>query len=346
VPRTLRVSRNAVNSLVTGGEAQRRNVFVSRPPDGSDATAPLAAAPPGALILGQIAGIVAAMENPTRGILLILASTLLFSISDVMAKVLGDHVPVLEIGWLRYATFVVIVLAVQARQGRLRLRVKHPWAQILRGVTMVASMLLFVLALRFLPIADAAAVGFVSPLMITALSVPLLGEVVGLRRWTAIIVGFIGVLVVIRPGSGAFQPAAFLVIGSSLAWSIASILTRRLAGRDEASATMLWAGLAGFVLLSAAVPFDFVLPDLQWIGLNIALGTLATVGQYLMILAYRHAGAAVLAPFSYIQLVWATTSGYLVFNALPDAATLAGASIITASGLYTIHRERLRAVAA
>ncbi len=283
------------------------------------------------------------MDTTTRGILLLLAATLFFSISDVMAKILGAHIPVIEIGWIRYLTFFVIILGVGAREGRVRLHVNHPWVQLVRGAMMVVSALFFIFALRFLPIADAAAVGFVSPLLITALSVPMLGEVVGIRRWSAIGVGFIGVLIVIRPGTGTFQPAAFLVLASSLAWAVASILTRRIAGRDDASATMMWAAVVGLVALSVAIPFVYVAPRWQDVALNIALGTVATIGQYWMILAYRYASASLLAPFSYVQLIWSTASGWLVFGTLPDEMTLLGAAIITASGLYTLHRERIRA---
>jgi drug/metabolite transporter (DMT)-like permease len=283
------------------------------------------------------------MDNPTRGIAYILGATLCFSISDAMAKVLGNHVPVLEIGWIRYLAFMLIVLAVSARQRRLRLRVTSVRTQVVRAACMVGSMLFFIFALRFLPIADASAIGFVSPLMITALSVPMLGEVVGIRRWTAIFVGLLGVLIVIRPGTTAFQPAALLVIGSSLVWSVASILTRRIAGRDDPAATMLWTGIVGVGMLTCAAPFGFIWPGWGWLALNMALGVIVTIGQYYMVHAYRYAGAALLAPFSYVQLLWATISGYVVFDALPDRMTLVGAAIITASGLYTIHRERVRA---
>ncbi len=282
-------------------------------------------------------------DGTMRGIGLLLAATLFFSISDVLAKVLGERVPVIEIGWIRYVTFLVIILGVGAREGQVRCRVHHPWAQAIRGVMMVISALFFIFSLRFLPIADAAAVGFVSPLLITALSVPMLGEVVGLRRWSAIGVGFVGVLIVIRPGTGTFQPAAFLVLASSLAWAVATILTRKIAGREDASATMLWAGMVGLVGLSLAVPFVFVVPSVMDVVLNVALGAVATVGQYWMILAYRNASASVLAPFNYIQLIWSAGSGYLVFGTLPDGMTMLGASVIAASGLYTIHRERVRA---
>ncbi len=283
------------------------------------------------------------MENPTKGILLLLVATLCFSISDVMAKILGNVLPVIEIGWVRYLTSVVIVIAMGLSRGRLRVRVRNPGTQLVRGVMMVTSMLAFVAALRFLPIADAAAVGFVSPLLITALSVPMLGEIVGIRRWTAIAVGFVGVLIVIRPGGSTFHPAALLVLASSLTWSVASILTRRLSGQDDPEATMLWTSLVGFGVLTAMVPFDFVMPSPGYFALNIAMGSVATIGQYWMVLAYRHAGAALLAPFSYVQLLWATIFGFAVFATLPDQLTLLGAAIITASGLYTIHRERVRA---
>jgi drug/metabolite transporter (DMT)-like permease len=277
-----------------------------------------------------------------RGIVLLLAATLFFSISDVLAKVLGERIPVIEIGWIRYLTFFVMILGVGAREGKVRLRVNLPWAQFVRGAMMVVSALFFIFSLRFLPLADAAAVGFVSPLLITALSVPMLGEVVGLRRWSAIGVGFIGVLVVIRPGTGTFQPAAFLVLASSLAWAVASILTRKIAGRDDAAATMMWAAMVGLVTLSVAVPFFYVAPSWQDVMLNVVLGVVATIGQYWMILAYRNASASLLAPFNYVQLIWSTASGWLVFGTLPDQLTLIGAGIITASGLYTLHRERIR----
>lgn len=283
------------------------------------------------------------MENPTRGILLLIAATFMFSISDVFAKILGARLHVIEIGWIRYLVSLVIVLAVQARMGRVRVRVRFPGQQVARGLAMVCSMMLFFVALRFMPIADAAAVGFVSPLMITALSVPLLGEVVGLRRWAAIGVGFAGVLIVMRPGTGAFQPAALLVVCSSLSWAFASVFTRKLAGKEDAGAMMLWTIMVGGGVLSLPLPFVFTMPSLLDVAMATAIGVLVTAGQYWMIFAYRHASASMLAPFSYVQLIWSTTSGWLVFGQLPDEWTWVGAAVIMASGLYTLHRERVRA---
>jgi len=278
-----------------------------------------------------------------RGVALLLAATFLFSTSDAMAKILGEHLPVMEVGWIRYFAFVLMMLAANPRALRASVRVKSVRNQVMRGVMLVTSAMLFIAALQFMALADAASVGFVSPLMITMLSVPMLGEVVGIRRWTAIGVGFLGVLIVIRPGTGAFHPAALLVIGSSLSWAVASILTRRMAATEDSRATLLWSASIGLLLLSLAVPFVWVAPSWEMLALNLAMGFVASAGQFLMVLAYRHAGASLLAPFSYIQLLWATGFGFLFFGTLPDRMTMLGAAIIVASGLYTIHRERIRA---
>lgn len=292
------------------------------------------------------------MDNPFRGIALLLGATMFFSVSDSLAKLLGQSLPAIEITWIRYVIFVVMALILVTPHGgrgnrmaiaMRRLKVRSLGLQIARGVGLVLSALLYIEALKFLPMADAAAVGFVSPLLITALSVPMLHEVVGIRRWIAILVGLAGVLVIVQPGTGAFQPAAALVVGSSSAWALASVLTRKMAATDDAATTLLYSAAVGLVLLSVLLPFDYVAPEWwQW-GLCLALGIIASTGQYLMVLAYRHAGASLLAPFSYVQLLWATALGWLIFDALPDQWTLLGAAIIVASGLYTVHRERVRA---
>jgi drug/metabolite transporter (DMT)-like permease len=283
------------------------------------------------------------MDNPLRGIALLVGATMFFSCSDAIAKFLGQSLPVVEISWIRYLTFVVMAGAMASRGGVGRLRVRSPLVQVVRGIGLVASAILFIAALKYMPLGDAASVGFVSPLFITALSVPVLGEVVGIRRWMAILVGLIGVLVIVRPGTGAFQPAALLVMCSSASWALATVLTRKMAGTDDAATTLLYSACTGFTLLSLALPFEFVVPTPVQLGLCLLLGIIASTGQSLMVLAYRHAGASLLAPFSYIQLIWSVSLSWLVFSALPDRYTLAGATIIVASGLYTVHRERIRA---
>ncbi len=280
------------------------------------------------------------MENPLRGIALVLASTFVFSLSDATGKFLTGYLPVTEIAWIRYVIFVAFAFALVLRSGPGRFHVRRPWLQILRGLGLLASALFFIFSLRYLPLADASAIGFISPLLTSMLAIPILGEVVGLRRWMGGIAGLIGVLVVVRPGTSAFHPAALLVLASSTAWAFSAVLTRILVGVDSPTATLMWSAVTGAVLLTVLQPLDFAIPTVWQLALLLMLGIIASGGQYLTVLAYRHAPASVLAPFNYVQLVWATTLGYLVFSAVPDAWTLAGAGIIVASGLWTLQYER------
>jgi drug/metabolite transporter (DMT)-like permease len=213
---------------------------------------------------------------------------------------------------------------------------------VLRGITLVGSAVLFIVGLGHLPIAEATAINFVQPSFVTALSIVFLSEQVGIRRWTATIVGLIGILVVIRPGAGAVQVAALFPLSSALCFAIAVVVTRKMGTSDRSETTLLWTALTGLMLLTIMVPFDFVLPTPGEIGIGLVLGALASVGQYLIIIAYRRGSASTLAPFSYVQLLFSTALGLAVFGAVPDRFTLLGAVIIIASGLYTAHRERVR----
>jgi drug/metabolite transporter (DMT)-like permease len=282
-------------------------------------------------------------DDPVGGILLMLLSITFFSCSDATAKYLAGQLPGFEVVWLRYIVFVLMLLPSALRRRGAILRSSRPGLQLLRGLSMLASSMLFITCLPLLPLADATAIGFVSPLFITALSIPFLGEQVGPRRWAAIAVGLIGVLLVVRPGTGAFQPAAILPILSALAWAVAIILTRKISGADGTNTTLIYTAVSALFVISLIVPFYWVTPSLRQIGLGLVYGAFASGGQWLVVLAYHRAGASVLAPLTYSQLVWATALGFLIFNTVPDAWTLAGAAIIVASGLYTAHRERVRA---
>jgi drug/metabolite transporter (DMT)-like permease len=196
--------------------------------------------------------------------------------------------------------------------------------------------------LRFLPIAEASATSFVSPLFVTALSIVFLGESVGLRRWLATGVGLIGVLIVLRPGSSAFHPAALFSIVSALAWACALIMTRMLSGSERAVTTMTYSSITGVCILSALVPLVWVAPSWHDVFFGIVIGIASTVGQWIVVLAFRYADASVLAPFSYTQLLWVSILGFIVFGEVPDIWTVTGAAFIVASGLYTAHRERIR----
>ncbi len=278
-----------------------------------------------------------------RGIALILGSTLFFSCSDVIAKALAGSLPAAEVAWLRYLTFTLLVLPILFLRGGPALRSRRPSLQIVRGLGMVGSALFFTAGLRYLPVADSTAIYFISPILITALSIPFLGEVVGWRRWAAALVGLLGVLVVIRPGTSAFEIASLFPLAGATCWAAASIVTRKMSGADRPITTMGYSALVGLVVTTALLPLDFEVPTGEQIALGIGFGVLSTLGHWLVVLAYRHASASLIAPYGYAQLLWAGVLGYLAFGTMPDGFTIAGAMIIAASGLYTVYRERTRA---
>jgi drug/metabolite transporter (DMT)-like permease len=277
-------------------------------------------------------------------ILLVLASVALFSVGDVLAKLLRQSLPAAEIAWLRYLAFAALALALAGRgRSAAGLRPRRPGLQLLRGLTLLGSAVFFITGLAYLPVAEATAIVFVSPTFITALSVVFLGEVVRARRWAAVLAGFLGVLVVIRPGWGSVQAAALFPLASALCWAATIVITRKMGTAERAETTLLWSACTGLLVLTAVVPFGFVPPSPGQVGVGLALGLCSSLGQYLVILAYRRAAASALAPFSYAQMLSSTLLGYAAFGAVPDRATLLGAAVIVLSGLYTAHRERVRA---
>jgi drug/metabolite transporter (DMT)-like permease len=282
-------------------------------------------------------------DRPLRGILLVVLSTMFLASSDAMAKYLAVRLSPVEIGWLRYAMFVLIMCpSVLAARPRQALATARPLLQVLRGVTLVGSSLLFVSALSFLPIAEATTTSFVSPIFVTVLSILFLGETVGTRRWIATCIGLVGVIIVVRPGTSAFQPAALLALASAFCWACSLVTTRKITGHDSSVTTMAWSALTGYVLLSVMLPFVWRAPTWTEIGIGACIGIAATTGHWLVVLAYRWGDASVLAPFSYSQVIFATLLGYLVFGNIPDLWTFVGGAVIIASGLYTAHRERIR----
>nr|WP_303625978.1 DMT family transporter [Rhodopseudomonas palustris] len=281
-------------------------------------------------------------DQPLRGIALIVLSTVFLACSDTLAKYLGRTVPPIEIGWIRFLVFLLIMTPVALMSSASSLRSARPKLQVLRGLALVASSTLFISGLQFLPIAEASATSFVAPLFVTALSIVMLGERIGIRRWAASVVGLIGVLIVIRPGSAAFNPAVIFPILSALTWAVTLTLTRMISGADRAAVTMTFSALVGFVALSVIVPFVWVTPSWHGVLVGVLVGLASTMGQWIVVLAYRYADASVLAPFTYSQLVWVTFLGFGLFGEVPDVWTFVGAAVIIASGLYTAHRERLR----
>jgi drug/metabolite transporter (DMT)-like permease len=282
-------------------------------------------------------------DRPFKGIALVLASTIFLGTSDVTAKYLSATLPSIEIAWIRFLVFAVIMTpAMMPASPLYALQTNRLGLHLMRGAALLGSSLFFISGLRFLPIAEASATGFVAPLFVTALSIIFLGEKVGLRRWIATAVGLIGVLIILRPGTGAFHPAAFFPLVSALAWACTLIMTRMMSGTERAITTMTYSSIAGLFILSALVPFVWVTPTWHDIAFGILIGVASTAGQWIVVLAFRYADASVLAPFSYTQLLWVSVLGFFIFGEVPDVYTITGAAFIVASGLYTAHRERVR----
>ncbi len=284
-------------------------------------------------------------DNFLRGGAFMLLATVMFSMSDTMAKYVTTSVPAVELATIRYTVFVAMAGAPLLRRRRPTMRSRRPALQVLRGVGVVGSAIFFILSLGYLPIAEATAINFVTPLLITVLAIPVLGEVVRPQGWAAVGVGFLGVLIVVRPGVGGLHPAVLLVLGSSLCWCAGMLVTRRLVGVDRSSVTLLWTAATGFVLLLCALPF-FLRPLTAWqAGFCVAVGVVASGGQWMALLAYRHARATVLAPLTYAQLIWSSALGWLVFGTVPDRWVLVGAVVIACSGVAVVHGERVRVAA-
>jgi drug/metabolite transporter (DMT)-like permease len=288
-----------------------------------------------------------AHDDPSRGIALMVLTLIVFSICDGLTKYLATRYSPVQVIWVRYVVYVVLLLpAIVMQVRRRRLWADRAWLQVLRGLLLVLSSLGAVFALGRLSMADFTAIGFVGPLFVTALSIPFLGEHVGIRRWTAVIVGFVGVLIVVRPGTSGFEPGALVLIAGSLAWSMAFIITRKAGTTTPAIVALIWAALVGLPVTSIGVPFFWIDPTLIDLGVMVAMGCCHLLGQYLLIRAIDHASASILAPITYSQMIWSAAIGALAFGTYPDQWTIVGATIIIASGLYVWHRERVRRVPA
>jgi drug/metabolite transporter (DMT)-like permease len=280
-------------------------------------------------------------ERVLLGIGLVMASTVFLAAGDVAAKFLSGSLPALQIAWLRYLAFVLILLPVLTVKGpRQALRSRRPGLQILRGLALLGSTLSFFSALQYLAVPDVTAIFFVAPIMVTALSVPLLRERVGIERWAAAVVGFVGVLIVVRPGTEAFQLASLLPILGALSWAFGLIFTRRLSGFDPPLMTLAFSALLGFLLLSALVPLVWMPLSWSQLVLGALIGLASTAGHWMVVLAYRHGDASLLSPYAYTQLIWASAFSWLVFGSFPELRTYAGAGVIVASGLLIAYRER------
>lgn len=282
-----------------------------------------------------------------RGIVLILLAVLCFALLDATSKTLARDYPVLQVAWARYFFHLLIFTPVTWwRHGRALYRTRRPALHVVRALLLVAVTVLFIAALAHLPLADATALAFVTPLIVTVLSVVFLKEKVGPRRWAAVGLGFLGVLVIIRPGAGVVHWASFLVLAMSVCYAGYQLTTRALNRTELPVTTLFYTAVVGTVAGALPLPFIWEWPTAQGWALMLLLGLLGGGGHFILIVALRYASPAIVAPFMYVQLLYATALGAAVFGQLPDLWTAAGAALITAGGLWTWWRERQRQRAA
>jgi drug/metabolite transporter (DMT)-like permease len=280
-------------------------------------------------------------SHPLRGILLIVAAVTTFAVMDTTAKYLARTYPVPSIVWARYAAQTLFLIAVLAPRRKLDLlRTRRPGLQIGRGCVLAASTMLYFSALALMPMAEAAAITFLSPLILTVLSAWLLKERVRRSAWAALIAGFVGVLIIIRPGGEVFTPAAVLPVLTAVCFAIYQLLTRKLAGIDSTMTTLFYSAVVGTLVLTVALPAHWKLPETVLDGVLFAvLGVLASLGHFVLIRAFEHAAPSVLAPFVYSQLVGVLVLGYLVFGDFPDGWSLSGMAIIVLAGAWIAARQ-------
>lgn len=277
---------------------------------------------------------------PLRGIGLALVAFALLTAMDCSVKALGARYHVFQIVWLQTVVALAIMLAVTWRRGGwVRLRTRRPLLHLTRAVLSVFSITAVFYSYARLPLADVYAVSFTVPLLVTALSVPLLGERVGIRRWTAVLVGFTGILIMIRPGGGLMVGTVLIPLAAALATALGFILVRKMQATETIESLAIYSSLAILVALAPLLPPVFQMPSPVDIGLSIAGGALSAAGFVLLILAYRAAPAAVVAPFQYSQMPLAIGAGFLLFGDWPQADVVGGAAIVAASSLYILHRE-------
>lgn len=285
---------------------------------------------------------VAALSDEHRGILWILLTMALYASTNALAKHLMLSYPVVQVVWARYA-FQVLLVALLLRRSLPRVMVtRSTRLQLGRSLLLLCSTVLFFSAISVIPLAEASAIMFVAPLLVVALSVPMLGEHVGPRRWSGVAVGFVGALIIIRPGGGVMQAAALAPLGAACAYALYEVSTRVLSRTDSPLTILAYTALVGTMVSSAAVPFFWQTPDTAGWFFMVLLGAVSGSSHFCVIKAFAAAPAATVTPFGYTTLIWATIYGFVLFGDLPDGWTMLGAGIIVLSGLYIFRRERAR----
>ncbi len=279
-------------------------------------------------------------QNTMRGLSAIALAMFCMSFVDAAVKWLGGTgFHAVQIVFLRYVIGLIALAPLLWLAGRDALVTERPFAHILRALLIGSATVLFFWSLKYMPLVEAIAIAFTAPLFITALSVPVLGERVGVHRWIAVVVGFVGMLVIVRPGSDSFRSEAFLVLSAALFFALAVLYTRKISATESNLAILTYTSI---VILVATAPFAAMTwraPEQMDVLLLLFVGLLGSFGQFMMIVAYRNAPAAVNAPMDYTALIWTSILGWLIWHETPDWGVWLGAAIIVCAGLYIVNRE-------
>jgi drug/metabolite transporter (DMT)-like permease len=282
---------------------------------------------------------------PLSAILLISGSVLCFTILDAIVKSLTQRYSVPLLVWARYGIqTLAMLLWLLPQMGTALMRTRRLRLQLARGAILPLSSLCFFGALRYLPLAEATAINYTTPVLVMILAAVFLGERMTRPRIALVIAGIAGMFIIVRPGSEVFQGAALFGLGAAMFYAVYQILTRKLASEDP-RVTLFYPALVGTLMMTAVLPWYGGTEAMPWLDLALvaATGLLGTIGHFVFILAFQRAPASALTPFTYMQLVWATIIGWFVFGSFPDAWTLAGMAVIAGSGLLIALHERRRA---
>ncbi len=274
-----------------------------------------------------------------KGLLFMGLGMFLFSAVDTTAKFLTDSLHPFQIVWTRQLGLLAVAVFLITMQGRRILKTGHPRLQLLRGFVAACSAALFIFGVSYVALADAVAISFVAPFMVTMMGALILREAVGIRRWVAVTLGFVGALIVIRPGLGIVHPAAGLIVLAAFFFAIRQVVSRALSDSDNTSTTIVYTALVSVAVLSVPMAFVWKTPSgYEW-GLLALMAVIAAAAEICVIKALELAMAVVVAPMQYTLILWGTFYGFVVFGQLPDFWTWVGAAIIVATGLYTLRRE-------
>ncbi len=282
-------------------------------------------------------------RHPLKGILFFIIAIFFISVVDTICKLFTKDLHAIQLVWGYFVGINLVLWVFFLFRGEnisKLIATDKPYIQIFRPALLVCSISSLFVGLTYLPIAEATAIGFVAPLFITALSVPILKEKVGIHRWSAVLIGLMGVIIIVRPTGDLWHFASMMPLLGALFFALFQIMTRLLSITEKTHTTLFYTGLGGLVWSSLIVPFVWVVPSQLHISIFFAIGAMGALAHLCMISAFDRSEASLLAPYNYTKLLWVTVFGYLIFDDIPSLDMWIGALIIVSAGFYVIYREK------